>query len=286
MKEREVQAIHEIEKWLKEREIQQQESLVTKGTTMEANLSTDGTPLDASSVTKADIKPSYDSVIISEVHHNTFENVFAHWIQNYEQREYIPNTYMVNDNNSNIISDIPNMGLNRGKEEHDYVDYEQQHALFASLINNLKCDVEKCNKVNREAQQANALLINELERYKEKEKHFSKDKKVESQYCKKIKLLNDDISNLKSQACQNDKTFSKENGKCDEYVQSLLKRKNEQEMKNQEFLKQLYDRDKKLQKVGQTDQTLCMLLPKEDNVNTGKHGLGFGNQYDVVNQSY
>nr|GEW80645.1 hypothetical protein [Tanacetum cinerariifolium] len=52
MKEREVQAIHEIEKWLKEREIQQQESLVTKGTTLEDNLSTDGTPLDTSSVTE------------------------------------------------------------------------------------------------------------------------------------------------------------------------------------------------------------------------------------------
>nr|GFB27920.1 hypothetical protein [Tanacetum cinerariifolium] len=48
MKEREVQAIKEIEKWLKEREIQQQESLVTQVTTLEANLSIDGTTLDAS----------------------------------------------------------------------------------------------------------------------------------------------------------------------------------------------------------------------------------------------
>ncbi|GJV38015.1 hypothetical protein Tco_1410492 [Tanacetum coccineum] len=50
MKEREVQAIKEIEKRLKEREIQQQESLVIEGTTFEDNLSTDGTTLDASSV--------------------------------------------------------------------------------------------------------------------------------------------------------------------------------------------------------------------------------------------
>ncbi|GJV08947.1 hypothetical protein Tco_1346603 [Tanacetum coccineum] len=52
IKEREVQAIKEIDKRLKEREIQQQESLVTKGTTLEANLSTDGTSLDATSVIK------------------------------------------------------------------------------------------------------------------------------------------------------------------------------------------------------------------------------------------
>ncbi|GKF48794.1 hypothetical protein Tco_0142045, partial [Tanacetum coccineum] len=50
MKESEVQAIKEIEKWLKENELQQQKSLVNEGTTLEANLSTDGTALDASLV--------------------------------------------------------------------------------------------------------------------------------------------------------------------------------------------------------------------------------------------
>ncbi|GJS25852.1 hypothetical protein Tco_0486472 [Tanacetum coccineum] len=126
----------------------------------------------------SNIGPSYDSDTVTKVPHSNndiFENVFAHGIQSHEQPESIPNTYEVNENTSNIISDIPNIDPDRDKEEHDDVDYEQQHAFFASLINNLKCDVEKCNEVNREAQQANALLTNELERYKEKEKHFSKD---------------------------------------------------------------------------------------------------------------
>ncbi|GJZ86643.1 hypothetical protein Tco_0658253 [Tanacetum coccineum] len=103
----------------------------------------------------ADIGPSYDSDTLTEVPHSnndTFENVFAHEIKNHEQPESIPDTYVVNENNSNIISDIPNMDPDRYKEEHDYIDYEQQHAFFPSLINNLKCDVKKCNKVNREAQ--------------------------------------------------------------------------------------------------------------------------------------
>ncbi|GJX49990.1 hypothetical protein Tco_0276835 [Tanacetum coccineum] len=153
---------------------------------------------------------------------------------------------MVNENNSNIIFDIPNMDPDRNKEEHDYVEYEKHHAFFASLINNLKCDVEKCNE---------------------------------------IKLLNDKISYLKSQACEKDKTFAKENEKYDEYVQPLLNRKNELEKKNQEFLKQINDLDNKLQKVGKSNQTLRMLLPKEDNVNTGKQGLGFENHNDYVNPS-
>ncbi|GJW03706.1 hypothetical protein Tco_1562562 [Tanacetum coccineum] len=162
----------------------------------------------------------YDSNIVSEVHHDMFENMCVHGIQNHEQPESIPDTYVVNKNNSNIIFDIPNIDPHRDKEEHDYVDDDKKCTFFASLIDNLKCDVEKCTKVNHEAPQANALLTNELERYKKKEKHFAKDMIIESEYCNKIKLLNDEISNLKSQACQNDllydhKIISEEELKCE-----------------------------------------------------------------------
>ncbi|GJS26813.1 hypothetical protein Tco_0487433 [Tanacetum coccineum] len=58
----------------------------------------------------------------------------------------------VNENNSNVIFDVPNRNPDRNKEEHDDRSYEQQRAFFASLINNLKCDVEKYNEVIRQAQ--------------------------------------------------------------------------------------------------------------------------------------
>ncbi|GJW01281.1 hypothetical protein Tco_1556532 [Tanacetum coccineum] len=147
---------------------------------------------------------------------DTFENMFAHGIQNHEQPESIPDTYVI-------------------------------------------------------------------ERYKEKEKHFAKETTIESEYCKKIKLLNEEISNRKSQACKKETTFIRENAKYDEYVQPLLKKKNELETVNQEFLKQINDLDNKLLKTGHIAQTLHMLLPKEDSVNTGKQGLGFENQNDVEN---
>ncbi|GJV12542.1 hypothetical protein Tco_1354083 [Tanacetum coccineum] len=305
MKEKEVQAMMEIERRLQESEMQKQESLVTEdrvetqfsrsadenrssdkdssnslnecSRSGNENRSSDHESTISGNDADVDIAPLYDSDTVTEVPHSnndTFENVFAYGIQSHEQPESIPNTYKVNENNSNIISNIPNMDPDRDKEEHDDVDYEQQHALFASLINNLKCDVEKCNKVNRGAQQANFLLTNELKRYKKKEKYFANETTIESEYCKKIKLLNDEISNLKSQACEKDKTFAKENGKFDDYVQPLLNRKNELENKIQEFLKQINDLDNRLRKAGQTDQTLRMLLPKEDNVNTGKQGVG------------
>ncbi|GJT14719.1 hypothetical protein Tco_0873425 [Tanacetum coccineum] len=148
----------------------------------------------------ADIGPLYDSDTVYEVYHDMFENMFVYGIQNLEQPESIPDTYMVNENNSNIISNIPNIDADKNKEEHDYVDDEEK-------------------------------------------------------------------------------------GKYDQYVQPLLKRKNELEKKNQEFLKQINDLDNKLRKAGQTDQTLRMLLPKEDNVQTEKQGRGFENKNDVENPS-
>ncbi|GKA63727.1 hypothetical protein Tco_0763333 [Tanacetum coccineum] len=48
---------------------------------------------------------------------------------------------------------------------------------------------------------------------------------------------------------------------------------------------QINNLDNILRKARQTDQTLRMLLLKEDNVYTGKHGLGFENQNDDVNPS-
>nr|GFB87888.1 hypothetical protein [Tanacetum cinerariifolium] len=132
MKQREVNAIKEIEKRLNEREIHQQGSLVTEGTILDAkneNISYDNESSSlgdnatnaekilvdtvASDIEYADIRPSYDSDSVSKVHHDTFENVFAHGIQNYEQPESIPDTYVVNENNGKIISDIPNMDPNR-----------------------------------------------------------------------------------------------------------------------------------------------------------------------------
>ncbi|GKB46841.1 hypothetical protein Tco_0897594 [Tanacetum coccineum] len=173
IKEREVKEIKEIEQRLNEQKMQTQleSSLVTEGITLKDNLvvmesSSSGNDTDAKNILveavafgieNADIGPSYDSDTVSEVYHDTFKNVFAH-IQNHKQPVSIPHTYVVNENNSDIISDIPNMDPVRDKEEHDYVDDEQQRAFFAFLVKNLKSEVENCTKVNREAQQANALL--------------------------------------------------------------------------------------------------------------------------------
>nr|GEZ42669.1 retrovirus-related Pol polyprotein from transposon TNT 1-94 [Tanacetum cinerariifolium] len=73
----------------------------------------------------ADIGPFYDSDTVSEVPHDMFKNVFSQGIQSHKQPESSPDTYEVNENNSNIFSDIPNMDQDRDKEGHDDVAYDQ-----------------------------------------------------------------------------------------------------------------------------------------------------------------
>ncbi|GKD34232.1 hypothetical protein Tco_1249741, partial [Tanacetum coccineum] len=59
MKEKEFQAIKEIEKWLKENEMQKQESLVSEGTALEASLVIKGVALEDCLVTDdADLEAS------------------------------------------------------------------------------------------------------------------------------------------------------------------------------------------------------------------------------------
>nr|GEX95221.1 hypothetical protein [Tanacetum cinerariifolium] len=96
-------------------------------------------------------------------------------------------------------------------------------------------EMENCTNANRKAQEANDSLKKEVEIYKDKEKHFTKETTTESNLCKKIKLLNNEISNLKSQTCKKEKYFHKENEKYAKYVQPLLNMKNELEKKSRVF---------------------------------------------------
>nr|GEW28948.1 NBS-containing resistance-like protein [Tanacetum cinerariifolium] len=66
-----------------------------------------------------DIGTSYDNDMVSEVHPDMFEIVFAHGIKNHKEPKSSPETYVVIENNSDITSDILNMDPDRGKEEHD-----------------------------------------------------------------------------------------------------------------------------------------------------------------------
>lgn len=102
------------------------------------------------------IRPSSDTEIFTKVQHSNnngvvFDNVFAHNQTHPEHPESISDTYVVEQNDSNITFDTPDMDPNRGEPAQDGSSYEQDRAFFASLIDNFKHELEKCKEDNREA---------------------------------------------------------------------------------------------------------------------------------------
>ncbi|GJY72191.1 hypothetical protein Tco_0475894 [Tanacetum coccineum] len=266
MKEIEVNAIKEIEKWLKEKAIQQQESLVTEGTPLEANLSTNDISLDVSLVTEAyaektlvdtvasdieyaDIGPSYDSDTVSEVHHDTFENVFAHGIQNYEQPESIPDTYVVNENNSNIIFDIPNMDPDRGQTaqtlhtllpKQDNV-YMGKQALGFENQN----DVENPFVLNKAKELApNNVKRIARNRLSEEFEPLVKDVNLQLKCFEKglVKEMKDDLKYVTSLEDEFDDTYKKFD-KVFQKIESMKKKMFDSRISNDFLQKYLYDYD-------------------------------------------
>nr|GEY72550.1 hypothetical protein [Tanacetum cinerariifolium] len=233
MKEREVQAIKEIEKRLKESEVQKQESLVSKGAALEY-LDELAKNINERVLKHRELRMKESEVqAIKEIEKSMKERDTAHWMVVWLVSKEIltPVHHKISRMNPTV------QGMNatdQGKKTKVLTMKATIHRMMHMLILefdvtmiqclSLKCDVEKCNKVNHEAQQENALLTNMLERCKENEKHFVNNKTIKYENCKKIKLLNDKISNLKSQAFQKDRTLASKNGKFDEFVLSLFKK--------------------------------------------------------------
>ncbi|GJT22535.1 hypothetical protein Tco_0892472 [Tanacetum coccineum] len=120
------------------------------------------------------VAPHYDSDTLSEVpHYDTYHdsNVLNFNIQ---ELEYIENIVSNNDSydtfkgNNNVISYTDYM-LTNGDDADNYVPPPiQKNDMMLFVIEQMKSEVEKCNKVNQESKSMNESLTCELERYKDR----------------------------------------------------------------------------------------------------------------------
>ncbi|GKE11585.1 hypothetical protein Tco_1415136 [Tanacetum coccineum] len=119
------------------------------------------------------VEPRYDSDILSEVpHYDTYHDSDM-LNSNIQELGYIENIVSNNESydeltsNINVISYTDYM-LTIGNNEDNYVPPLVQTNDMMLTVKQMKSQVEKCNMVNQESKSVNELLINELERYKEK----------------------------------------------------------------------------------------------------------------------
>nr|GFB83318.1 hypothetical protein [Tanacetum cinerariifolium] len=130
----------------------------------------------SSSGTQTYSAPIYDTDGSAEVQkncdNNEIFNMFTQEEQYSELLEPIPESHQVPQNDNEVISE--DTGVEQGGEtvEQHPVNFEETRALYESLYQNLKIEVEKVNSVNRKLKETNANLTTELAGYKNQERCF------------------------------------------------------------------------------------------------------------------
>nr|GEW93297.1 ribonuclease H-like domain-containing protein [Tanacetum cinerariifolium] len=128
--------------------------------------------------TQTDKAPIYDSDGSAEVHDyencddNEIFNMFTQEEQYTDLLEPIPDQHQVPQNKNNVISKVTSMEQSGETVEQHPAYFEETHALYDSLYQNLAIEVEKVNSVNRKLKETNADLTTGLARFKNQEKCF------------------------------------------------------------------------------------------------------------------
>ncbi|GJV52339.1 hypothetical protein Tco_1448080 [Tanacetum coccineum] len=102
--------------------------------------------------------PTYDTKPLDKVHPDDDCNVFATESQNSEQPESINDTYVMKKVDSNVTHGSSYINNNEWRVDHNAKEYENECVLFASLIANLKPDVDENKKIQKQLKKANSSL--------------------------------------------------------------------------------------------------------------------------------
>nr|GEY67766.1 hypothetical protein [Tanacetum cinerariifolium] len=210
----------------------------------------------------------------AEVHekydNNEIFNMFTQEEEYTELLEPIPEPQQVPQNDNNIIFEVTDVEQGREIVEQHSANFEETHALYESLYQNLAVEVEKVNSVNRKLKETNADLTTELARYKNQERCFE----ISQEKYDKLKDLNKQLSKEKSTVSflLEEKKRLKSDFKTSE--DELLDKQIQLEKKIKELNNILF-------KTGQSIQTIHMLSPKPDSFyhTEQKMALGYQNPF-------
>ncbi|GJT36954.1 hypothetical protein Tco_0936819 [Tanacetum coccineum] len=215
---------------------------------------------------ETDKAPVYDSDRSAEVHHygncynNDIFNMFTQEEHYTELLEPIPEPHQVQQNDSNVISEVSSVEQSGGTVDQHPTTVEETRAYPESLFHNLAAEVEKVNSEQCLTKKINAL-------------HLSSSKQITT--------LNEEISNLNKQ-------LSKEKSTVSSLLEEKKKLKSDFKIREDELLdKQIQlennikELDNILVKMGQSIQTIHMLSPKPNSFyhTEQKMALGYQNSF-------
>ncbi|GJR12440.1 retrovirus-related pol polyprotein from transposon TNT 1-94 [Tanacetum coccineum] len=113
-----------------------------------------------------DIRPSYDTKQMAEVPYTAKYNVFAVKSQHFEKPESINDAYVMERDDSNVITDSSNMFDNDNQDDQNTEACDDESVVLANLIENLKLDIDENKKIQKQAGNANTSLTQELKECK------------------------------------------------------------------------------------------------------------------------
>ncbi|GJU80558.1 hypothetical protein Tco_1282923 [Tanacetum coccineum] len=110
--------------------------------------------------------PIFDTEPFEQVHSNENYNVFTNERQYPEQPGSINDTYVMEQDDSNITFDSSDMCTDEVNVDHE-TPSDEERALLASLIDELKREIDANKMMNKQLKQANTSLTNEVTRYRQ-----------------------------------------------------------------------------------------------------------------------
>nr|GEX80423.1 hypothetical protein [Tanacetum cinerariifolium] len=157
-----------------------------------------------------DFGPIFDTKPVQKVSTDDRYNVFAIKSKHPEQSESVDDTYLIEQEELNVIIDSLDISYDREQidQNDDDVDLVYERQLLTSLIEKLKCETDESKNRNKFLETSNkveidcAKAIGDLISYKiESQKSFNK-------YTQTINNLNHTISKRKEKLCAHQETIS------------------------------------------------------------------------------
>ncbi|GJR83900.1 hypothetical protein Tco_0154685 [Tanacetum coccineum] len=96
---------------------------------------------------RADIRPTYDNNSSEQLDNNDY-NVFSMEKEHPEQPEFVNDTYLVDQADTNTTAHSSNMS-NKEREPDQDNNLQKERELLASLIEQLKCEIDDCKNQNK-----------------------------------------------------------------------------------------------------------------------------------------
>ncbi|GJV28072.1 hypothetical protein Tco_1384520 [Tanacetum coccineum] len=104
----------------------------------------------------------FDAEPLEKVQSNAEYNVSANEIQHSEQPESINDTYVVEKDDSSVISDSSNICDNVNQADQNVEECDDERVVLANLIANLKLNTDENKRIQKQLKKANTSLAHEL----------------------------------------------------------------------------------------------------------------------------